>query len=420
MSLISIAFGLIFWQIYLIDKKRKQKKNIDETIDYFANSVYGQNSVNEICWDIARNCISQLHFEDCVVYLIDNEKGTLVQRAAFGPKNPKGLEIKNPIEIDIGYGIVGAVAQSAKPLLIADTSKDSRYIVDDEFRYSELAVPIIHNNKVIGVIDSEHVSKNFFSAEHLKALNTIAAISANKIAEAIAEAAVKDNEIKMLEINKLLAESQLMALRAQMNPHFVFNCLNSIQECIVTEKYGEASKYLNKFSKLFRMILNNSSKKLISIEEEIDVLKLYLDLEQMRFENSFEYTISIDRELDTNEILMPSMLLQPYVENAIWHGLMHKIGERKLIIAFKQKSDEIFECIVEDNGIGRQKSSELRAEQSKAKHHESKGLAITKDRLDVLQKQGYASHLQIIDKKDSAGNAVGTTIKIELSTELIN
>ena len=408
------------WQLYKRILNRRKKKSVERTIDYFANSVYGENSVNEICWDIARNCISQLHFQDCVVYLVDEEKNKLVQKAAYGPKNPKGHEIINPIEIENGKGIVGVVAATGKSLLINDTSKDERYIVDDEMRYSELAVPILHNNKVIGVIDSEHSSKNYFTEEHVKALSTIAAISANKIAEATAEALAKENEIKVLEINKMLAESQLMALRAQMNPHFVFNCLNSIQECIVTEKYGEASKYLNKFSKLFRMVLNNSGKKLVSLAEEKEVLELYLELEQMRFEKSFSYEIIMDEELDEDEILIPSMLIQPYVENALWHGLMHKEGERNLKIEFRQLNDNVFSCVVEDNGIGRKKSFELKAGQSKAKRHESKGLAISKDRLDVLQRQGYHTTLQIIDKKDNNSNADGTKIIIELSTDLTN
>jgi len=399
-------------------KRSKQQRQVELTIDYFANSVYGENSVNEICWDIARNCISQLQFEDCVVYLLDNKRNVLVQKAAYGPKNPKGHEIENPMEIELGKGIVGAVAESGKPLLINDTRLDQRYIVDDEQRFSELAVPILHDNKVIGVIDSENSKKNFFTPGHLKAMMTIASISANKIAEAQAESLARVNEIKLLEINKMLAESQLMALRAQMNPHFVFNCLNSIQECIVTQKYGEASNYLNKFSKLFRMVLNNSGKNLVSIDEEKEVLKLYLELELMRFEKSFQYTIEADEKLETDEILMPSMILQPYVENALWHGLMHKEGERYLLIRFEKISDEVFRCTINDNGIGRKKSFELKEQQSKTKHHESKGLKISKDRLDVLQKQGFHASLEIIDKYDGTGQAAGTTVIIELSTFL--
>jgi ligand-binding sensor domain-containing protein/putative methionine-R-sulfoxide reductase with GAF domain len=410
-----IALAIWFWQIR---KRREGKKQMEKTIDYFANSVYGENSVNEICWDIARNCISQLHFEDCVVYLLDEKTGYLIQKAAYGPKNPKGHEIVDPIEIEKGKGIVGTVAETGKPLLIADTTNDSRYLVDDQHRFSELAVPILHDGKVIGVIDSENSQKNFFTQDHLKTMSTIASISANKIAEAQAEEYARENEIKILEINKMLAESQLMALRAQMNPHFVFNCLNSIQECIVTEKYGEASKYLNKFSKLFRTVLNNSGRNLVSINEEKEVLELYLELEQMRFEKSFSYEMIVDEELETDEILIPSMLLQPYVENALWHGLMHKEGERKLFIRFERLNEEIFRCTIDDNGIGRKRSFELKAQQSKAKRHESKGLKISKDRIDVLQKQGYHATLDMTDKYDERGEATGTTITIELSTFL--
>ncbi len=419
-TLCSIAAAVLLTIIYRNARRLDEKKNIDRTIDYFANSVYGENSVNEICWDIARNCISQLDFEDCVVYLLDEERQVMIQKAAYGPKNPKGHEIVDPIEIKKGVGIVGNVWSTGKAQLINDTSKDPRYIVDDVKRHSEISVPIFHDGKVIGVIDSEHAKKHFFSENHLKALTTIASISANKISEANAESLAKQNEIKLLEINKMLAESQLMALRAQMNPHFVFNCLNSIQECIVTKKYGEASKYLNKFSKLFRTVLNNSGKKLVPIDEEKEVLELYLELEQMRFEQSFNYEMLIDDELETDEILLPSMLLQPYVENALWHGLMHKEGERSMKIEFKRVNEELFRCTIDDNGIGRKKSFELKEQQSKAKRHESKGLKISKDRLNLLELQGYHASIQIVDKYDEHQNATGTKVVIELSTFLKN
>jgi LytS/YehU family sensor histidine kinase len=381
--------------------------------------MYGENSVNEICCDIARNCISQMKLEDCIVYLVDEKRNVLVQNAAFGPKNPKDHEIINPIEIPWGKGVVGAAAEAGKYILVKDTSKDDRYIVDHGRRFSELAVPIIHEGVTIGVIDSENSRRNFFTDEHIKLLSTIAAISANKIAEARADAAARESKMQLLEIKKLLAESQLMALRAQMNPHFVFNCLNSIQECIVTQKYGEASLYLNKFAKLFRSVLNNSSKGMVTLSEETEVLELYLALEHMRFEKSFTYTIHIDEELETDEMLIPSMLLQPYVENALWHGLMHKEGERKCCISFKRKTNHVFSCEIEDNGIGRKKALELKEQQNKSKRHVSRGMAISKDRIDLLQKQGQHAHLEIIDKYDDAGMATGTKVVIELSSFLL-
>jgi len=415
------AFIIIsFVAVYHGYKQRKQKRLIDETIDYFANSVYGENSVSEICWDIARNCISQLRFEDCVVYLMDKNRNIMVQRATYGPKNPKGNEISNPIELAPGEGIVGTVALTGKPLIIADTSLDPRYIVDDEVRLSEIAVPILHEGKVIGVIDSEHRKRGFFKEEHLKALSTIASISSNKIAEALAQDQAQEKEMKLLEISKMLAESQLMALRAQMNPHFVFNCLNSIQECIVTEKYAEASKYLIKFSKLFRMVLNNSGRNLVTIQEERDVLELYLQLEQMRFDRSFTYEIIVDEDLELDEILLPSMLVQPYVENALWHGLMHSSGERKVSIEFRMAGNDILECRIDDSGIGRVKSFELKKLNSKTKRHESRGLLISKERLEVLQRQGQHAEVNIIDKYDAQGDATGTLVIVELSAFLKN
>lgn len=416
LMLAGVATGIYF--LYRFRQKQKRNKLMDEAVDYFANSLYGENSVNEICWDIARNCISLLKLEDCVVYLLDEKQNLLVQKAGYGPKNPKDHDILNPITLALGQGVVGTAAGTGKPQLVKDTSKDSRYIVDDAVRPSELAVPIVHEGRSIGVIDSEHTRKNFFTDEHVKALCTIAAISANKIAEAKAEDAARETQIQLLEIKKLLAESQLMALRAQMNPHFVFNCLNSIQECIVTQKYGEASLYLNKFAKLFRSVLNNSGKVMVTLAEEIEVLDLYLSLEHMRFEKSFAYTIYTDEELETDEILIPSMLLQPYVENALWHGLMHKQDDRRLSISFELKSEAVFTCVIDDNGIGRKKALELKEQQSKTKRHVSRGMTISRDRIELLQKQQQHAVLDIIDKYNEAGEPTGTRVVVELSAFL--
>lgn len=413
-----VLFCFLIMNIYQAGIRRKRKLMTEASVDYFANSVYGGNSVNEICWDIARNCITQLDFEDCVVYLMDKKKNVLVQKAAISNKFTKVQDTDGLIEIPMGKGIVGTVASTGKQLLIADTSKDERYVVNEERRFSELSVPIIHDGKVIGVIDSEHTEKNYFKEEHLKALSIIASISSGKIAEALAQAATKEKEIELLEINKMLAESQLMALRAQMNPHFVFNCLNSIQECIVTEKFQEASIYLNLFSKLFRTLLNNSGKNLVTIEDERHVLELYLQLEEMRFSKSFTYEIRVDDDLEEEEIMVPAMLIQPYVENALWHGLMHSKLERKLLIEFKKIDDDIFECRVDDNGIGRKKSFEIKAFTSKSRHHVSRGLGISSDRLAVLTRQGHHAEVSFVDKMHENGDAAGTLVIIRLSTYL--
>jgi len=406
-------FMLIF--IYRLIKKRRTKAQVESTIDYFANSSFSENTVTEVCNHIARNCISQMKLKTCIVYLFDQEKNALAQMAAYGLTNSKEHTVISPVNIEPGYGIVNTLVKGAKPLLI----RDSPDAPGDGTRHiSQLSVPIIHEGKTIGVILSEHSNRNFFTKQHVKALSTIAAISANKIAETKAEETTRETEIKLLEIQKLLAESQLMALRAQMNPHFVFNCLNSIQEFILTENLEQASLYLNQFSKLFRSVLNNSGKVMITLAEEIDVLEMYLSLEYMRFEKSFNYKIETDDELEKDDILIPSMLLQPYVENALWHGLMHKQGDRFLDICFKQINEDRFQCIVEDNGIGRKKALELKEEQGTSKRHVSKGMSISKDRIELLQKQGHHAALEIIDKYNANNEATGTRVVIELSTYL--
>lgn len=157
--------------------------NIDSVITFLAESMERAATIDELCWDLAKNCISKLSFEDCIIYMYDEKKNKLVQKAAFGPKNPDGKIIINPIEIAIGKGIVGNVALYGVTELINDTSKDARYIVDDKRRYSELTVPIKIDSKVIGVIDSEHSSKNFFTPQHLNVLTVISSFLANKVKE---------------------------------------------------------------------------------------------------------------------------------------------------------------------------------------------------------------------------------------------
>ena len=164
---------------------KNQNSDIHEirAISYFSTSLYEKESVEEVLWDITKNVIHQLGFVDCVVYEYDATKNLLLQKAAYGQKNPHGEIIYNRIEIPMGSGIVGTVAEQKKSKLIFDTRKDPRYILDDENRLSELCVPIIINNKLFGVIDSEHPNKDFFTEKHLHLLTIIATLCAQKIKE---------------------------------------------------------------------------------------------------------------------------------------------------------------------------------------------------------------------------------------------
>lgn len=174
------AYGIYRWIGYWRNKIRAQ-----QILNYFATSLYGQNTVDDIFWDIAKNCVRQLNFEDCVVYQYDRRRKMLVQKAAYGPKNPDKHEIINSIEIPLGKGVVGTVAQTGIAEIVGNTSKDSRYIVDDIRRHSEITVPITVDGEVFGVIDSEHRLKNFYRKYHLVILRDIASIAADKISKYI-------------------------------------------------------------------------------------------------------------------------------------------------------------------------------------------------------------------------------------------
>jgi sensor histidine kinase YesM len=205
-------------------------------------------------------------------------------------------------------------------------------------------------------------------------------------------------------------EMENQAKQAMMNPHFVFNALNSIQHYMLENNKEMANRYLTKFSRLIRMNLDLSIKSNVSLEEELEKLKLYLEIEQLRFGEKLVFDFEIDDELETDIIQIPSMILQPFVENAIWHGIMpsHRNGHIQ-IKAESLLKDSILQIKIIDNGIGITNAKKL----VKNKTHKSLGLQITKDRIMLFGKQ-YNIICQILteDKEDSSGTVV--TIKIPL------
>lgn len=205
---LSVIIALFYFRLYAKQNMRNERmilsaKESEQIISYFATSLYGKNTVEEILWDVAKNCISQLGFHDCVIYLLNEGTQKLEQKAAFGPKNPEAFQISHLITIPVGEGIVGSVARSGVAEMIGDTSKDPRYIVDDRPRLSELTVPIMYQNKVIGVIDSEHPDRDFFTDTHRRILITIAALCSNKMIKAIAEEEKIKATVERMEAEKI-------------------------------------------------------------------------------------------------------------------------------------------------------------------------------------------------------------------------
>lgn len=222
---------------------------------------------------------------------------------------------------------------------------------------------------------------------------------------------IKNKQQREFERKVEMSKIELKALRSQMNPHFVFNSLNSIQHYIFNSKSDEAVKYLNKFAKLMRVILNNSDKPTVAIEDDLEALKLYLELEQMRFEDKFEYRFDINANVDLDYDIMPPMLLQPYVENAILHGLTPASGKGLLTIGIRNEEQFII-CTITDNGIGRKRSAEIKRTMPGTKH-KSFGMKITEERLRILNEISLSQHrVTITDLEHSDGSAAGTKVEL--------
>lgn len=414
--LLCVALFLMLCSLlFIFYRKRKKANEIQQTIDYFANSAYEHSSAGDIFLDICRNCISRLGFEDCVIYVPDEEQRVLVQQAAFGPKNKGQGEIANPIIIPMGAGIVGYVASSQQAEIIPDTATDKRYIVDDERRLSELTVPVIHEGKLLAIIDSENRKRNFFTKDHLRALQSIASLCAAKISRSMAFEAMRKSREELLLLNMKMAETKFLNLRLQMNPHFLFNSLSSIQHLIVSGQTQKAYRYLTVFSNFLRSLLNFADKNFILLEQEIKIMTMYIELESLRFDDSFIWEIKTDDSLLQEVVTVPSLLIQPFAENAIWHGLLHKDGPKKLTIHFKSDAEDSLTCIIEDNGIGREKAGEIRAQNINARLRESKGIGIIKERLTLLQqKTGKPASIEFEDLYDEAKQPAGTRVRINI------
>ncbi len=226
---------------------------------------------------------------------------------------------------------------------------------------------------------------------------------------------IRRKETEKARINTMIAEYRLSALQTQINPHFIFNVINSIQVYILENDTLVAYDYLARFSKLMRIVLNMARQKTHTLESELELLTMYIDLEQLRFEKRFICEIDVDPELNTHDFRVLPMLFQPFVENAIWHGLLplKNIRPGKLKIAFRKNGTDSVFVIIEDNGIGREAAGRI----SRHKSHHSVAVSLNQERLQILsQVPGFdSSGIHIIDLKDAAGNACGTRVEITLT-----
>jgi putative methionine-R-sulfoxide reductase with GAF domain len=407
--LLVLIYLLISWRTGVATKKEMEKTHLqklkaddyknqfelEQISNYFSSSLAGKKTVDEVLWDVAGNLIARLNYVDCMIYLWNEDKTKMVQKAAHGPKGKPEYIRAQVFDVLPGQGIVGHVLQTLQPVLVNDTRTDSRYRKDEAFRLSEICVPILHNGELLGIIDSEHHQAGYFTERDITIMTTIATLIGNKLKQLESEQILEVKRRELAGINEQLAEAKLSALQAQMNPHFVFNALNSIKRMILDGENEKASRYLSKFALMIRMTLNHSKGTFVTIGENIEFLKTYLEMEQLRFDDSFTWKIDIDEETDTEDTMIPSLMIQPLVENAIWHGLLQVEGEKKLLISFTTAQDRIT-CSIEDNGIGIFQAEKLKL--LNRSQHRSVGLENLRNRIKILNEKYHIDcRLEITD-----------------------
>lgn len=223
----------------------------------------------------------------------------------------------------------------------------------------------------------------------------------------------KNNELREINLRHQLADLEMKALRAQINPHFMFNCINSINRMIVKGENEYASLYLKKFSHMVRLIVENAETSRVSLKNELSLIESYIQLEELRFKGKIAYEITLEEGIDTDDTFLPSMVIQPLIENAIWHGLTHKDAteQGQLSIRIQEKND-LLVCTIEDNGVGRGRSAEVKnGHESKTK---SIGIRVTEERLRLLNKTRTDNMIRIFDLTDSDGKGVGTRVVVNI------
>ena len=406
----------------------EEREEIDSIIQDFATSLHDKNTIEEILWDVARNCISRLNFVDSVVYLVDEEKKELQQMAAFGNKNPGGEKIVNPIRIPLGEGIVGTVALKGRLENIGDTSQDSRYIVDDEQRLSELAVPIIHQGNVIGVIDSEHPEKNFFQQRHVEALRTIAAICGSKIAQAYAAKASQQAEMVQVEADQIKKLDQLKS-------QFFANISHEFRTPLHLILAPIQSKGANISSRDMRMMERNGHRLLRLVNQLLDLAKLEVGSLQLEvsqgnilhflqhISDSFiplaenkaiQYQIDIpDRDLcvwfDTDKF-------EKIVYNLLSNAIKFTPQEGKVTMHASLEQEESLRIVVSDTGLGVplelkekifDRFYQVDGTQTRAYEGTGIGLALTKELID-LQKGSIS-----LDSQEGKGSSFVVVLPLQ-------
>lgn len=362
--------GQIKYQVALIEDLTEELKQgaLLEALNSLMSSILGKTSIHEIAWEITKNTIGLLGFEDCVIYLLNKKSNSLNQIAAFGSQKSSNGTVIDQIEIPLGQGIVGTVAKTGVPEIIEDTSKDSRYIVDDMVRYSEITVPIIAEGEIIGVIDSEHSSKNFFTDDHLKTLQTIASLAATQLKNALSlELKQKAEQEKELVVRDLRKSNKELNDFAHVVSHDLKSPLRSMNALItwMQEDYSEFLKEVEDTH--FEMLI----KKIDKMDHLINGILKYASVDKIQKQvKSINLNTIVEDILET--IFIPSHIkieiknklpvvkgdkfrLQQLFQNLLSNAIKYIDKEEGQVVVDCVSEGNYWKFSVKDNGVGIEK-----------------------------------------------------------------
>jgi tetratricopeptide (TPR) repeat protein len=414
--------------LYKIGQIYKEKKEYKKAIEYFEQAIVASKKLMDT------ENLALIHGNLHEIYKIERNEvaaqKNLLLSYEYAQKG-KHLDIIQEIGPKV-YKIfqkAGNYQKALEAIELTLSAKDSlnkeenkNAILKAEFKYEnelkEAKIKDLSQQKQITELESNRKTTLIYSIlGGILALAVIAYFSFTRFR------AKKENEIlqtqleeaeRRIEIEQKATESELKALKSQMNPHFMFNALNGIQEQFMYGDKVKANEQMGNFTYLTRQILSVSGKKKINLSTEVEILTKYLELEKMRFTEGFNYEINLGESIDEDYHQIPPMLIQPFVENSIKHGLLHKTGDKKLSILFDlDESEDNLICIVEDNGIGREKSAELKSK--RVQQHESFSTSATEERLRLLSNNLNNQDLMVYeDLKDQQNQALGTRVTIKI------
>ncbi|MEL6987931.1 MAG: histidine kinase, partial [Bacteroidota bacterium] len=409
--IIMISSFLYYFISLLINYRNNKKETLryDQSIQSLSLSMHKQHEEDEGFWKIILGSIIQNGINVCSVYLLDRNENFFVRKAQLISSEEHKDYLEFPSLLALNQNALSTL-KDKQPI---PNSKGIQNSNKKSPRSSKAIIPIIIDEQVVGFLNCEDGPKDSFNERKISFLSTIATIIASKLETYRSEQNRQSAEVSLSKNLKKVSELEMKSLRSQMNPHFMFNSLNSINNFIVKNDQENASDYLTSFARLMRIILENSRHDWVSLDSELNALRLYIGMEKLRFEKQFNYHEYIDPVIDLKATLIPPMLIQPFIENAIWHGLLPKKSESSnLKLSFLNEQDQLI-VLVDDDGIGTNQSKIRKSNFNVSR--KSFGQKIISERIDLIN-EIYAlnAHVKILDKADLNINEQGTQVKLSM------